>query len=78
MQSDLSGITGSTEQERFYNKWEKIIASGLREDFSQLNPMAVWMLPKDDLGLKTVARLKRELGDIQTKLPQRDMLAKQI
>jgi predicted short-subunit dehydrogenase-like oxidoreductase (DUF2520 family) len=48
----------------FYNKWEKIIKSGIEEDLTRLNPMAHWMMAKDDIGLLTVQRLKRELGSI--------------
>jgi hypothetical protein len=65
----ISDITGSTEQEVFYSKWEKIIRSGMEEDLTRLNPMAHWMIPKDDIGLLTVARLKRELGTIPSSFP---------
>jgi len=54
----------------FYNKWEKIIKSGMEEDLTRLNPMAHWMMAKDDIGLLTVQRLKRELGSISNQLPQ--------
>lgn len=40
----------------------------MEEDLTRLNPMAHWMMPKDDIGLQTVARLKRELG--HSGLPQ--------
>ena len=65
----VSDITGSTEQEVFYSKWEKIIRSGMEEDLTRLNPMAHWMMPKDDIGLLTVAKLKRELGSIAASFP---------
>jgi hypothetical protein len=71
-ESAKSDITGSTENERFYSKWEKIIKSGMEEDLTRLNPMAHWMVPKDDYGLMMVARLKRELGSIGNHLPRRD------
>ena len=47
----LSELTGSTEQERFHKKWDKIIQSGMTTDLTYLNPMAHKLLPKDDLGL---------------------------
>jgi len=51
----FSEITGSTEQEVFHRKWEKIINSGMeKEDLLFLNPMASKMLPREDLGVKTV------------------------
>ena len=34
----------------------------MEEDLTRLNPMAHWMLPKDDIGLLTVNRLKKELA----------------
>ena len=69
----MSDITGSTENERFYETWIKIIKSGMEEDLTRLNPMAHWMMPKDDIGLLTVARLKRELGNLGGQLPQIDV-----
>lgn len=36
----------------------------MEEDLTRLNPMAHWMVPKSDIGLLTVARLKKELGNI--------------
>ena len=62
-QKTVSDITGTTEHEVFYSKWEKIIKSGMEEDFTRLDPMAYKILPKDDIGLLTVARLRRELGN---------------
>ena len=62
-------LTGETEQERFHKKWDKIIQSGMTTDLTHLNPMAHKMLPKDDLGLLTVKRLKKELGELSAVLP---------
>jgi hypothetical protein len=41
----------------------------MEEDLTRLNPMAHWMVPKSDIGLLTVARLKRELGTIASSFP---------
>ena len=38
-------------------------------DLTYLNPMAHKMLPKDDLGLQTVKRLKKELTELSAVLP---------
>ena len=51
------------------NKWEKVISSGMREDYRALNPMAVWMLPKDEPGLRAVERLKSGIVDL-SRLPK--------
>ena len=53
-----SELTTSTDHERFHNKWEGVIGSGYHNDHSNLNPMAVWMLPKHDTGLSAVNRLQ--------------------
>jgi len=65
----LSELTSSTDHERFYNKWEKIISSGMQEDHRQLNPMATRILPKEDAGLKSVDRLMKGLSDL-VRLPK--------
>jgi len=67
--SGQTNMTTKTDYEKFYSKWEKIIKSGMEEDFTQLNGMASWMLPKEDTGIKTVNRLQRELHNL-TKLPK--------
>lgn len=41
----LSELTSASDHERFYNKWEKVISSGMVEDHRFLNPMAVKILP---------------------------------
>ena len=70
----VSEITGSTEQEIFHRKWEKIINSGMeKEDFTFLNPMASKMLPREDLGMKTVLRLQKEIGELAMRLPRRGL-----
>ena len=38
-------------------------------DLTHLNPMAHAMLPKDDIGLLTVQRLKKELAELSAALP---------
>ena len=53
-----SDLTTSTEHEQFYSKWEKVISSGMQPDYRCLDPMARWLLPKDDPSLKAVGRLK--------------------
>ena len=51
----VSEITGSTEQEMFHRRWEKIINSGMeKEDLTFLNPMASKMLPRNEVGVRTV------------------------
>ena len=57
------------EQEKFHKKWDKIIQSGMQQDITFLNPMAHKMLPKDDIGLLTVKRLKKELSELSAFLP---------
>ena len=48
----VSELTGTTEQEIFHKKWEKIINSGMeKEDLTFLNPMASRMLPQENIGL---------------------------
>jgi len=69
----VSDITGTTDHEQFYAKWEKIIKSGMEEDLTRLDPMAFKILPKDDIGLLTVARLRRELGSASGQLPCSDV-----
>ena len=36
----------------------------MQDDNSYLNPMAVWLLPKEDCGLKAVDRLKKGLNEL--------------
>ena len=60
----LSQLTSETDNERFFDKWEKIISSGMQEDHRNLNPMAVWILPKEDAGLQSVDRLMKGLSDL--------------
>ena len=68
----ISELTGTTEQEVFYRKWEKIINSGMeKEDLTFLNPMASRMLPRDDPGILAVNRLQKELGELNSRLPKR-------
>ena len=51
----VSEITGSTEQGMFHRRWEKIINSGMeKEDLTFLNPMASKMLPRNEVGVRTV------------------------
>ena len=48
----VSELTGATEQEIFHRRWERIISSGMeKDDLTFLNPMASWMLRKEDAGL---------------------------
>jgi len=47
-ESGISMISGESDSDRFYRKWEKIIKSGMESDTSSLNPYAVQMLPKED------------------------------
>ena len=65
----FSELTGESEQEKFHKKWDKIIQSGMQQDITFLNPMAHKMLPKDDIGLLTVKRLKKELSELSAFLP---------
>lgn len=71
----VSDITGSSEHEKFYIKWESVIKSGMHEDLTRLNPMAHWMMAKEDAGLLTVNRLQRELACIRNTLPRREIRA---
>ena len=41
------------------------------DDLTFLNPMASKMLPKDDVGIQTVRRLQKELGELAARLPNR-------
>lgn len=48
----VSELTGLSEQELFYRKWERVISSGMeKEDLTFLNPMASKMLKRDDAGI---------------------------
>ena len=67
--SDISGISGQSEYDRLYLRWERVIKSGLEENHSALNPCAVALLPKEDLGLKTIKRLEKALKDL-TNMPK--------
>ena len=46
----------------------------MEEDLTRFNPMAHRMLPKDDIGLQTVARLQRELTSLAGSLPKEKKL----
>ena len=63
--NNISAITGETEYDRFYQKWEKIIKSGISENTSTstLNSFAVAMLPKDDPALQAVKRLENAVKE---------------
>ena len=72
----VSELTGSTEQELFHRKWEKVINSGMeKEDLTFLNPMASRMLKRDDAGIQTVNRLQKELGELNARLPKRSTIS---
>ncbi|CDW78999.1 ww domain containing protein [Stylonychia lemnae] len=72
--SDITQITGQTEYDRHYQKWEKIIKSGTGENqLNFFNEYAVAMLPKEDLGIKTINRLQKALKDLSN-MPKLDKI----
>ena len=50
----------------------------MEEDLTRFNPMAHRMLPKDDIGLQTVARLQRELTSLAGSLPKEKKLKENL
>ena len=67
--SNLSDITGESEYDRFYQKWEKVIKSGMDNDYITLNPYATKMLPKHDSRVATVKRLQEAVSEL-SKMPK--------
>eukprot|EP00347_Sterkiella_histriomuscorum_P000902 403374084 len=75
-QSDISYITGQTEEELNLQKWEGIIKSGSGQNQNEFNPCAVALLPKTDLSLQSINRLQKALRDL-TNMPLSNAMPEQ-
>lgn len=65
---NMSAITGQSDYERFLDKWDQVLKSGMgnnQADYCFLNEFALQMLPNHDQAREAVRRLERAAFELR-------------